>query len=248
MFCKQCAVPVCTKCLSTDRHLGHKLSEILQILNETKDNIIKEHAELKETIYPTYLNIESDVQNIMMKIEREYADLSVDISQHKKFWHNKIDKIFDKLETEVDKTKKTQLQTLQKHLDEIKQDVSEISKEINLLEVAFDTQDISVLYKVKFNAEGYRKLPQRILPSVPKFTPEKFQENEVLKLLGALSSSSLTSDAHGYSMKTMQKSPVQTGLSPSVKHFLDEPVTILIRYIMEYQLLYKVVTITVSTS
>ncbi|XP_062575691.1 uncharacterized protein LOC134237587 [Saccostrea cucullata] len=239
MFCNQCAVPVCSKCLSSDRHLGHKLSEILQLLNETKDKIIKEHTELKGTIYPTYEDIESDIQNRMSQIEKEYADLSVDISQHRKSWHRKIDKLINKLEAEVDKTKRTQLQTLQKQLDEIKQNVSEIKKEINLLEDTLDSQDISVLFNVKFNAEEYRKLPERILPLVPKFTPENFPEDDVLKLIGALSTGSLTSDAHGYSMKTTQKSP-KAGSSPPVKHFLDEP-EIVTTIDTGYEFLYKVV-------
>ncbi|XP_061166044.1 tripartite motif-containing protein 2-like [Saccostrea echinata] len=44
-------------------------------------------------------------------------------------------------------------------------------------------------------------------------------------MFGALSSSSLTSDKHGYSMKTTQKSP-EAGSSPPVKHLLDEPATV----------------------
>ncbi|XP_061168870.1 uncharacterized protein LOC133178130 [Saccostrea echinata] len=239
MFCKQCGIHLCTKCLSSDQHLGHKLSEISQVLDETKDNIIKEQTELKGTIYPTYQEIASDVQNRISQLEKEYADLSTAITQQRKDWHRKIDKLVNKLEAEVDKTKNTQLHTLQKHLDEIKQGMSEIRKQINLLEVALDSQDISVLFSLKFNTEEYRKLPQRILPSVPIFTPEKFVEDEVLRLFGALSVGSLTSDAHGYSINITQKSP-EAGSSPSVKHFLDEP-EIVTTIDTGYEFLYKVV-------
>ncbi|XP_062591582.1 uncharacterized protein LOC134253083 [Saccostrea cucullata] len=63
------------------------------------------------------------------------------------------------------------------------------------------------------------------MPSFPKFIPGKFQGEELIKLFGSLSSSSLTSDKHGYSMKTTQKAP-ETGSSPPVKQLLDEPETV----------------------
>ncbi|XP_062601188.1 uncharacterized protein LOC134262881 [Saccostrea cucullata] len=44
-------------------------------------------------------------------------------------------------------------------------------------------------------------------------------------MFGSLSSSSLTSDKHGYSMKTTLKSP-EAGSSPPVKQLLDEPETV----------------------
>ncbi|XP_062588692.1 uncharacterized protein LOC134250345 [Saccostrea cucullata] len=127
MYCNQCDIPVCLKCIASDQHLGHKVSEILKVVDERKNKFMKEQTELNETIYPTYQDIASDVQNRMT--------------------------------------------------------------------------------------------------TLPKFIPGKKQGGELGKLFGVLSLSSLTSDRHGYSMKTTQKSP-EAGSSPPVKQLLDEPVTV----------------------
>ncbi|XP_062585778.1 tripartite motif-containing protein 3-like [Saccostrea cucullata] len=91
--------------------------------------------------------------------------------------------------------------------------------------MALDTHDMSKLFAVKSNLDRYRKLPQKVVPSNLKFLPGKIQRKELSNLFGTLLSSSLTSDKHGYSMKTTQKSS-EAGTSSLVKQLLDEPETV----------------------
>ncbi|XP_062586144.1 tripartite motif-containing protein 55-like isoform X2 [Saccostrea cucullata] len=225
MYCNQCDIPVCDTCLASDQHLGHKLSKILQIIDEKKENIIKEKIELNDTIYPTYQDIASDVQNRMSQLEKEYGDLSTAITKHGEDWHREIDKLVKKLKAEVDEMKNTQLNTLQKHLDEINKTMSDIKDEIESIDLAVESNDKSKLFKFTSSVERYRKLPQKILPSLPTFTPCKIKGQDLKKIFGTVSSSSPTSDKHGYSMKSTQKSP-EAGSSPPVKQLLDEPETV----------------------
>ncbi|XP_062621788.1 tripartite motif-containing protein 55-like [Saccostrea cucullata] len=225
MYCKQCDVPVCLCCLASKHHLGHELFKILQVVGEKKDMITKERNELNDTIYPTYQDIASDVQNRMSQLEKEHGDLSTAITKHGENWHREIDKLVQKLKVEVDEMKNTQIQTLEKHLDEINKTLSDIKDEINSMETAIDTNDLSKPLSVTSNVHTYRNLPQKIIPSLPKFIPRKIHQEELSKMFGALSPSSLTSDKHGYSMKTTQKSP-EAGSSPPVKQLLDEPETV----------------------
>ncbi|XP_062580190.1 tripartite motif-containing protein 2-like [Saccostrea cucullata] len=225
LYCKQCELSVCSECLTSDQHLGHKFSDILNVVNEKKDKIIKEQSELRETIYPTYQDIASDVQNRMSQLEKEYGDLSTAITKHGEDWHREIDKLVQKLKAEVDEMKNTQLQTLQKQLDEINKTMSGIKDEINTSCTVVESNEVSKLFNLKsVNIERYKNLPEKILPSLPKFTQGRIQGGDISNLFGILSSSSLTSDKHGYSMKTTQKSP-EAGSSPPVKQLLDEPET-----------------------
>ncbi|XP_062621768.1 uncharacterized protein LOC134283329 [Saccostrea cucullata] len=225
MFCKQCDIPVCLSCLASEQHLGHELSKVLQVVGEKKDMITKERNELNDTIYPTYQDIASDVQNRISQLEKEYGDLTTAITKHGEDGHREIDKLVKKFKAEVDKMKNTQLQTLHKHLDEINKNVSDIKNEINSMETATDTNDLSKLLNVTSKLHTYRNLPDKVIPFLPKFIRGKIKSEELSKLFGALSSSSLTSDKHGYSIKTTQKSP-EAGSSSPVKQLLDEPETV----------------------
>ncbi|XP_062585784.1 uncharacterized protein LOC134247427 [Saccostrea cucullata] len=225
MYCNQCDIPVCSTCIASDQHLGHKLSKILQIVEKQKSKILQEQTELNEIIFPTYKDIASDVQNRMRQLEKEYGNLSKAITKHGEDWHREVDKLVQKLKAEVDEMKNTQLETLQKHLDEINKTISYIKDEIKSTDITIDTNDLSKLFSVKFYVDKYRKLPHKIAPSLPKFMPKQIQGEELTKLFGALSSSSTASDELGYRMKTIQKSP-EAGSSTPVKQLLDEPETV----------------------
>ncbi|XP_062621762.1 E3 ubiquitin-protein ligase TRIM45-like [Saccostrea cucullata] len=220
MYCRKCDIPVCSSCLESNQHLGHKLSKILREVDEKKNMIIKEKNVLNDTIYPTYKDIASDIENTIIQLEKKYGDLSTAITKHGEDWHREIDKLVMKLKAEIDEMKNTQLRTLQKHLDKINKNLSDIKEEINSMKTAVDTHDVLKLFSVMSNVPIYRNLPHKIMPSLPKFIPGKIQGEETRKLFGALSSSSLTSDKHGYSMKTTQKSR-KAETSPPVKQLLD---------------------------
>ncbi|XP_048763194.2 uncharacterized protein LOC125671478 [Ostrea edulis] len=224
MYCNQCHISVCSTCLASSQHLGHELSKILQVLGEKKEKINKEKNELNETIYPTYQDILSDIQNRMSWLEKKYGDLSTAITKHGEDWHREIDKLVQKLKSEVEEMKTTQLHTLQKHLDEVNKKISEINDEINSMDVALDSNDISKVFSLMPNVEEYKNLPHKILPSLPKFNPGRIQE-ELSKLFGTLSSISVRSEEHGYSIKTTQKSP-EAASAPVIKQLLDEPQTV----------------------
>ncbi|XP_061167345.1 E3 ubiquitin-protein ligase TRIM71-like [Saccostrea echinata] len=237
MYCNQCDIPVCIKCIASDQHLGQKVSEILKVVDEKKAKIIKERTELHEKIYPTYQGIAFDVQNRISQLEKEYGDLSTAITKHGEDWHREIDKLVKKLKAEVDEMKNTQLETLhKKHLDEINKKMSDIKDELNSVDVAVDSNDISKLFDITINVDRYKNLPQNFLPSLPKFIPGRIQE--LSKIFGTLSSSSSTSDENDYSIKTTQKSP-EAGSSPPVKQLLDEP-EIVTTIDTGYDNLYKV--------
>ncbi|XP_062616473.1 uncharacterized protein LOC134278172 [Saccostrea cucullata] len=65
IHCNHCDIPVCSSCLVTDKHLGHKYVKILQFREEKVNQIIKDKIEPNEKIYPIHEAIASDVQNRM---------------------------------------------------------------------------------------------------------------------------------------------------------------------------------------
>ncbi|XP_062618135.1 tripartite motif-containing protein 55-like [Saccostrea cucullata] len=221
MFCTQCDVPICTICLASDQHLGHKLARVLEIRDKKRDNLVKKQTELKEKIYPNYQDNASDVQNRMSQLEKGYGDLSTAITKHGEHWHREIDKLVKKLKAEVDEMKNTQLQTLQKHLDKINKTMSDIEEEIKSVDSVLESTDISSLFSLSSTLDEYRKLPKKITVSIPKFIPKKLQADQLF----SLKTISLKSDEHDDSMKTTQKSP-EAGSSPPVKQLLDEPETV----------------------
>ncbi|XP_061168907.1 uncharacterized protein LOC133178175 [Saccostrea echinata] len=166
-----------------------------KVLDERKEKLIKEQDELIETIYPTYQEIASDIQKRMTEIEKDYGDLSA------------------------------ALKSLQEQLDEVNKKKLEIKDEINSIDIAVDSNDISKIFRDTFIVDNYRHLPQKIVFFLSTFTPGEIQEKELTKLFGALSPISPSNEKKHYSMKT-QKQSLEAGSSPPVKQLLVEPETI----------------------
>ncbi|XP_062600705.1 uncharacterized protein LOC134262343 [Saccostrea cucullata] len=165
----------------------------------------------------------------MSQLEKEFGDLSTTITKHGEDWHREIDKLVQQLKAEVDEMKNTQLQTLQKHLDEINQKMSDIDYVSDEIDISLNSNDISDVFGISFEIDKYRKIPPKIMVSLPTFNLKKLPAEQLSSLFGTLSSSSATSTfiEHGYkySMKTTQKSPEAESSLP-VKQLLDEPETV----------------------
>jgi hypothetical protein len=235
MYCNPCHIPVCVACVASDQHLGHRILKIMQVLEEKKEMIASEKNVLAKTIYPAYEDIVSDVQTNMSRLEMEYENLSTAITIHGEEWHREIDKFVQKLKAEVQEMKTTQLHTLQEYQDEVNKKISEINTELHSMDVALDSIDMSKVLSFMPNVDEYKKLPQRILPPLPQFTPGRIQE-ELCKLFGTLSIYALPED-DGYSINTTQES--LEAASSVIKQLLAVPQNVTTMY-TGYTFLYNV--------
>ncbi|XP_062569999.1 protein wech-like [Saccostrea cucullata] len=123
--------------------------------------------------------------------------------------------------------KNTQLQLLQENLDEINEKIFEIKKEINVIDIAVTSQDVSKLLSTTFNVDKYKHLPHKIVLSSPTFTQGRIHGEQLTKLFGALSFTSPLSDRKCTSMKETHHKSTEAGFSPPVKQLLDQPETVI---------------------
>uniref|UniRef100_K1PME2 Tripartite motif-containing protein 2 n=1 Tax=Magallana gigas TaxID=29159 RepID=K1PME2_MAGGI len=207
MYCNHCEIPVCLSCLAMDQHLGHKLSKVSQVLEEKKLQVAKQQSELNQTIYPTYQHIASDIQDEITKLEKGYGNLLTAIREHGEDWYTQVDRIIKRHKTKAKEMKANQMQTLQKHLDEVNKKLSDIKDELHLFDYVLESNDISKLKSVEGNVDKYKKLPDKIVPSLPKFTPKKTSQDKLCDLFGNVSSFSFSSKESGYNFRTKKKSP-----------------------------------------
>ncbi|XP_061169017.1 uncharacterized protein LOC133178297 [Saccostrea echinata] len=219
MYCNECDIPVCNTCIASDQHLGHKLLKILEVLSKRKEKIMKDRTELNETIYPTYQGIACDVEERLCLLQKEYKKLSTAITKQGDIWQREINEFVNKLKSKTDEMKNKQLETLQKHFDEVKQKISDIQDEINSIDVALNSTNISEVFSILSPVDKYRKLPKKIMFSVPKFSPNKIQEDHLYNFNPGIL------EEHEYNLITKSESP-EAGSFPPVKQLLDQPETV----------------------
>ncbi|XP_062580732.1 E3 ubiquitin-protein ligase TRIM71-like [Saccostrea cucullata] len=237
--CKECDIPICSACIVSKKHKDHDVQLLKDILAKKKAAIQIEINELDESIYPTYQDIASDVQNTMSQLEKEYGDLSIAITKHGEDWHREIDKLVKKLKAEVDEMKNKDYEILKAHLSNVQTCTSKINEDINSLHEILDSTDISKVLKFPLDSKRYRMLPSKLNITMAKFSPFSVQERSS-EAFGKIISPTISSDNHGYSIRavqgsllgdensTLQNKRTEAGSSPPVKQLLDEPETVTI--------------------
>ncbi|XP_062567337.1 E3 ubiquitin-protein ligase TRIM71-like [Saccostrea cucullata] len=168
LFCEKCDIPVCSICISSDKHHGHKFTDVLETIDSKKKDLIKDLEELEKRIYPTCEEITIELNN-----EKE---------------------------------------------KEINQITTEVKQSILNLKKILDSNDVSLTSVYKSRNAEFRSLPPRVNVSLPRFSPHQINTEQLHQMFGFLSALSITTEEHGYTMKTPEAVSC-----PPVKPLLNEP-------------------------
>ncbi|XP_061177565.1 E3 ubiquitin-protein ligase TRIM36-like [Saccostrea echinata] len=218
LYCEKCDIPVCSTCISSDKHHGHKFTDVLKKLSSKTNDLEKDLKELEEKIYPTYEEITSDLNSEKINLEKHYEKLTTAVTKQGEDWHREINIIVNKQKSEIEEMKIKHLAALNKQKNEIKQITSDVKQSILDLKKILDSNDVSLTSVYKSRNAEFRSLPPKVNVSLPSFSHKKINTEQLHQMFGSLSALSITTEEHGYTMKTSEAE-----YCPPVKPLLDEP-------------------------
>eukprot|EP00105_Crassostrea_gigas_P025281 XP_011445816.1 PREDICTED: tripartite motif-containing protein 45-like [Crassostrea gigas] len=217
LYCEECDTSICATCVSSE-HKGHQFTEILKYFKNKKEAIQKDLEELKISINPKYQEIVSDISVQKADLSNNSQKLTSAINKHGEDMHREVDIIIKSLKSNIDQIDSKQLAVLNKQEDEIKRTISEIVQCTTDLEKLLNSSDINLVTAYKSRNTEFRKLPPKLKVSLPSFTPQKINKEQLYEQFGSLSSFSMNIEAHD---NTMDAPGADT--SASYKPLIDEP-------------------------
>ncbi|XP_056002421.1 tripartite motif-containing protein 2-like [Ostrea edulis] len=217
LYCENCEIPVCIICVSSGKHKGHDISNVLEKFSSKTQNLQKDLEELETRIYPRYQEMASDVQSEKAELVTIYGKLITAAEKQGEVWHQEITAIVNRQTSDIQEMKKKHLFTLNKNTDEIKQKIIELKQIISDLKSILKSNDVSLTSTYKSRNSEFRTLPLKVRITLPRFSPRKISKDQLNEMFGSLSSLSINTE-HGDTMK----SPGAVS-SHSVKPLLDEP-------------------------
>ncbi|XP_061177620.1 uncharacterized protein LOC133186381 [Saccostrea echinata] len=203
--------PICSTCISSDKHHGHKTTDIVQKLSSKTKDLKRNLKELETNIYVTYKEIALDIKAEKASFEKHFERLTTADTKQGKDWRKEINIIVKKQKSEIDEMKTKLLVALDEHEKKIKKEISEINQSILDLRKILDSSDISLNFAYKSRNAEFRSLPPKIKVSFPVFYPRQINTVQLNQMFGSLSEFSISTDEHGNIMKT------------PIKSLLDEP-------------------------
>ncbi|XP_062606440.1 uncharacterized protein LOC134268266 [Saccostrea cucullata] len=231
LSCEQCDIPVCSTCISTCKHEGHNLSDVLQKISTKIKHMEKELKELETRIYPIYEEIASGINTKKENLETHYSKLTTAITKQGEDWHREINIIVNKQKSEIDEMKTKHLATLHEHEKEVKKIISEVKQSIVDLKKILDSNDVSLTSAYKFRNADFRCLPPDLKVTLPSFSPHQINTEQLKQMFGSLSALTITTEECSYTIKPLLNEPelitiISTGyvLLTSVTCLSDEEI------------------------
>ncbi|XP_055999007.1 uncharacterized protein LOC130047657 [Ostrea edulis] len=217
LHCEECNIPVCSTCVSSGKHKGHDMSDILEKLSAKTESLQKDLKELETRIYPRYEEMASDVQTEKAELETKYGKLTTIADQQGEILHREITAIVNRRKSAIAEMKTKHLEALNKNTEEITQKMAELKQIMSDLKSILKLNDVSLTSTYKSRNSEFRTLPPKVRVTVPSLSPQKINKDQLNEMFGSLPPLSINTE-HGDTMKS-----AEAVSSPPVKPLLDEP-------------------------
>ncbi|XP_056015810.1 E3 ubiquitin-protein ligase Midline-1-like [Ostrea edulis] len=217
LHCEDCHIPVCITCVSSGKHKGHDMLDILEKLSAKTESLQKDLEELETRIYPRYEEMVTDVQTEKAELETNYGKLTTVADQQGEILHREITAIVNRRKSAIAEMKIKHLDALNKNTEEITQKMIELKQIMSDLNSILKSNDVSLTSTYKSRNSEFRTLPPKVRVTVPSFSPQKINKDQLNEMFGSLSPLSINTE-HGDTIKS-----AEAVSSPPVKPLLDEP-------------------------
>nr|XP_022298044.1 tripartite motif-containing protein 45-like [Crassostrea virginica] len=194
LHCEQCSIPICALCVSSKEHKEHEVVDILESLTTKKEAIQRDLQELEKTIFPEYQTAASNIPALKTDARKHSQKLKKALQKQGEIIHKEIDTIIQKMQSEIDDMSTEHLTVIGKQEVAINHTITEIEQTILDLKKLLNTSDVCHVSKYKSKNEEFRRLPAQYHVTLPTFTPQKINVEQIYQQLGFLSKQFITTE------------------------------------------------------
>lgn len=194
LHCEQCDSPICLYCITSKKHAGHSVVDILDFIEKKNKALQADLEELGKIVYPKYQEIASSFSVQKDDLNGNTEKLKSAITKRGKDWHNEIDIIIRNLISDIEKTESENLAVIKKQEDKINKSLSEITHRINELKKLLDSNDTNLLSTYKSRNAEFRRLPPKLVITFPHFSSQRIDTDQLFQQFGSLTALSITTE------------------------------------------------------
>nr|XP_022304487.1 uncharacterized protein LOC111111672 [Crassostrea virginica] len=199
LHCEQCDIPICSSCISSRKHIGHKAVDIFEDFESKKEDLRKDLEELEKSIFPKYQESAAIIKTQTTDQQKHSQKLTAELNKRGEALHTEINTIVQREQLKIDNLNAQHLAAIKNQEAVINKALREIKEVIAHLKSLLETTDISHVSKYKSRNGEFRKLPPKLKISLPNFKPQKINTLQLLKQFGPLSSLSIETE-QGYTL------------------------------------------------
>ncbi|XP_078320331.1 uncharacterized protein LOC144621338 [Crassostrea virginica] len=226
--CKHCNIPICASCVSSGDHEHHKKVDILKILTKKKELIEKDLQELKKFIHPKFQQAASEIPAQKVGVKQHSLKLTAALNKQGEALHKEINSLIQRKQSEIEAMDEQHLAAITTQEDVINKTLHEIKQVILDLQKLLDSDDVCLVSEYTSRNEEFRSLPAQFQVTLPTFSPQEINSEQLYQQLGSLSQlvityplideAARTTEEHG----SLKKTPGAVS-SPPARPLSDKP-------------------------
>ena len=186
-LCETCNFPVCPLCVVCNEHKHHRKRDILEFLELKKELMFKDLQELEKSIYPKYQEAATTILAQRVDVNKRSQKLTTILNKQREALHTEIDTIIQGMKSEIEAMDAKHIAAIYQQEDAINRTIPEMTQIILDLKRLLDTSDVYLVSEYTSRIEEFRSLPAQFQVTLPTFTPQKINREQIYRDIGSLS-------------------------------------------------------------
>ncbi|XP_078331352.1 uncharacterized protein LOC144625135 [Crassostrea virginica] len=191
-LCATCNIPVCPLCVASSEHEQHEKENILMWFETKRKLMQKDLQDLEISIYPKYQEAATNIQVQREDVNKRSQKLTKALDKQGEALHTEIDTIIQGMKSEIDDMAAQHIAAIDQQEDAINHTIPEITQVILDLKRLLDSSDVYLVSEYTSRTEEFRNLPAQFQVTLPTFTPQKINREQIHQQIGSLSELAIT--------------------------------------------------------
>ncbi|XP_078331543.1 uncharacterized protein LOC111106522 [Crassostrea virginica] len=191
-LCTKCNIPVCPLCVASSEHEQHKKEDILTLFETKRELMQKDLQAFEKSIYPKYQEAATNIPVQRAVVNKRSQKLTTALDKQGEALHTEIDTIIQGMKSDIDDMDAQHIAAIDQQEVAINHTIPEITQVILDLKRLLDTSDVCLVSEYTSRTEEFRNLPAQFLVTLPTFTPQEINREQIHQQIGSLSKLAIT--------------------------------------------------------
>ncbi|XP_078331531.1 uncharacterized protein LOC144625202 [Crassostrea virginica] len=191
-LCTTCNIPVCPLCVASSEHEQHKKRDILKWFETKRELMQNDLQDLEKSIYPRYQEAATKIPVQRADVNKHSQKLTTALDKQGEALHTEIDTIIQGMKSDIDEMDAQHIAAIDRQEVAINHTIPEITQVILDLKRLLDTSDVCLVSEYTSRNEEFRSLPAQFQVTLPTFTPQEINREEIHLQIGSLSKLAIT--------------------------------------------------------
>nr|XP_022333206.1 uncharacterized protein LOC111130424 [Crassostrea virginica] len=198
-LCTTCNIPVCPLCVASSEHKRHEIEDILTLFETKRKLMQKDLQDLEKSIYPRYQEAATNIPVQRADVNKRSQKLTTVLDKQGEALHTEIDTIIQGMKSDIDDMDAQHIAAIDQQevainhtIPEITQAILDLKRLLERLQDKLDTSDVCLVSEYTSRTEEFRSLPAQFQVTLPTFTPQEINREQIHQQIGSLSELGIT--------------------------------------------------------